>query len=54
MEDQQVNVEPSQHFENIDFNSSPDHEINKESSNNEDLEQVKFNFEQHFRIMGVI
>lgn len=40
MEDQQANIEPSQQFENIDFNSSPDHENNKESSNNDDQEQV--------------
>lgn len=39
MEDQPSIVEPSQQFENIDFNSSPD-ENNKESSNNDDLEQV--------------
>lgn len=38
MEDQQVTAEPSQQFENIDFNSSP--EDNKESSNNDDHEQV--------------
>lgn len=37
MEDQQTNAEP-QHFENIDFNSSP--EDNKESSNNDDHDQV--------------
>lgn len=39
MEDQQVTAEPAQLFENIDFNSSP--EDNKESSNNEDQEQVQ-------------
>lgn len=39
MEDQQPTIEPSQQFENIDFNSSPD-ENNKESSNNDDHEQV--------------
>lgn len=39
MEDQQTNAEP-QHFENIDFNSSP--EDNKESSNNDDHDQVWF------------
>lgn len=38
MEDQQATAEPSQQFENIDFNSSP--EDNKESSNNEEQEQV--------------
>lgn len=44
MEDQQAATEPSQQFENIDFNSSPD-DNNKELSNNEDQEQVKyFNF----------
>lgn len=43
MEDQQATTEPSQQFENIDFNSSPD-ENNKESSNNEDNEQVQFLF----------
>lgn len=37
MEDQQTTAEP-QHFENIDFNSSP--EDNKESSNNDDHDQV--------------
>lgn len=42
MEDQQATAEP-QHFENIDFNSSPD-DNNKESSNNEDNEQVDFWF----------
>lgn len=47
MEDQQAAIEPSQQFENIDFNSSPD-DNNKESSNNEDQEQVKyFNFPSH-------
>lgn len=38
MEDQQATAEPSQQFENIDFNSSPDD--NKESSHNEEQEQV--------------
>ena len=41
MEDQQAATEPSQQFENIDFNSSPD-DNNKDSSNNEDQEQVKY------------
>lgn len=42
MEDQQVNVEPTHQFENIDFNSSAD-ENNKESSHNEEPDQVKIN-----------
>lgn len=41
MEDLQTNAEP-QHFENIDFNSSP--EDNKESSNNDDHDQVLATF----------
>lgn len=48
MEDQHATIEPSQQFENIDFNSSPD-ENNKELSNNEDLEQVMESF-LHFQI----
>lgn len=47
MEDQQAITEPTQQFENIDFNSSPD-ENNKESSINEDLEQVRFEFSASF------
>lgn len=42
MEDQQVNVEPSHQFENIDFNSSTD-ENNKESSHNVEPDQVNIN-----------
>lgn len=38
MEDQQTTAAEPQHFENIDFNSSP--EDNKESSNNDDHDQV--------------
>lgn len=39
MEEPQSATEPSQQFENIDFNSSPD-DNNKESSNNGDQDQV--------------
>lgn len=46
MEDQQVTAEPTQQFENIDFNSSP--EDIKETSNNEDHEQVQFIFKTLF------
>lgn len=38
MEDEQLQ-EPSQHFENIDFNTTPDGN-DRESSNNEDQEEV--------------
>lgn len=52
MEDQQATAEP-QHFENIDFNSSPD-DNNKESSNNEDNEQVEFWFFTSMKCTRVI
>lgn len=42
MEDPQNTLEPAQQFENIDFNSSPE-DNNKDSSNNDDQEQVKIN-----------
>lgn len=42
MDDQQTIAAEPQLFENIDFNSSP--EDNKESSNNDDHDQVPFNF----------
>lgn len=48
MEDQQAITEPTQHFENIDFNSSPD-ENNKESSIIEDNEQVRIQFYASFK-----
>lgn len=41
MEDPQNAPEPSQQFENIDFNSSPE-EHNKADSNNDDPEQVNY------------
>lgn len=41
MEDPQNIPEPSQQFENIDFNSSPE-ENNKVDSNNDDQEQVNY------------
>lgn len=39
MEDEQLSQEPSQQFENIDFNTTPDGN-DRESSNNEDQEEV--------------
>lgn len=45
MEDPQSTPEPSQQFENIDFNSSPE-ENNKTDSNNDEQEQV--NYISHF------
>lgn len=41
MEDPQNTPEPSQQFENIDFNSSPE-ENNKVDSNNDEQEQVNY------------
>lgn len=44
MEDQQeITTEPSQQFENIDFNSSLD-ENNKDGSNHDEQEQVPNQF----------
>lgn len=43
MEEEQPTQEPSQHFENIDFNTTPDAN-DRESSNHEDQDEVNLNF----------
>lgn len=47
MEEQHATAEPSQQFENVDFSSSPDDDNIKDSSNNEDQEQVQLIILQH-------
>lgn len=53
MEEEQQSQEPIQHFENIDFNTTPDAN-DRENSNNEDQEEVNLCISSSFFGVSIV